>query len=407
MGKLVKNKRDLCLVTDDEIREETPLKGAKAMKGLGNERLARIFRIDRMLSETKKPMTVAAICERLEADKSFKSVTSRTVIDDLNFLLSLGNLNGFELSVDDSEKSFKYWIEEGHSLFRRDFTREQAHSLRELVNAIASYDALAELELVDNLNDVLERTEMGAKTRTIVDLGVSAFGNSELFHTLYHAIANRHVVKLEYRRMNELGMQGTVRSIMFQPCLIRQYAGRWTVIGADSSDGFICKFYFVQIVSAELTEKHYSETLDIRLKGHFKSVIGTSSPRSLCVFGAEKAVRESLSQSMEGERLEEIVVAAYPGWGNHLESFPLHGSQSELTATEAEQYRRRFAHLPEESRIFSFKVYVNTELESELMRWMDRVEVLAPASLRASLAERAARLADRYAAAARESLRGV
>lgn len=54
-----------------------------------------------------------------------------------------------------------------------------------------------------------------------------------------------------------------------------------------------------------------------------------------------------------------------------------------------------------------FKVYVNTELESELMRWMDRVEVLAPASLRASLAERAARLADRYATAARESLRGV
>lgn len=407
MGKKVKNKGDLCGVSGDEIREENSLKGAKALKGLGNERLARIFRIDRMLSETKVPMTVAAICERLDADKSFKSVTPRAIIDDLNFLLSLGNLNGFELCVDNSGKSYKYWIEEGHSLFRRDFTREQAHSLRELVNAISSYDALAELELVEDLNHVLERTEMGAKTRTIVDLGVSAFGNSELFHTLYHAIAGRHVVKLEYRRMNELGVQGTVRSIMFQPCLIRLYAGRWTVIGADSSDGFICKFYFVQIISAKLTDNHYSETLDIRLKGHFKSVIGTSSPRSLCVFGGEKAMRESLSQNKEGERLEEIVVAAYPGWGNHLASFPLHGSQRELTPTEAEQYRRRFAHLPEESRIFSFKVYVNTELESELMRWMDRVEVLAPASLRSSLAERAARLADRYAAAARESLRGV
>lgn len=389
-------------------RTSKALKGNREGRGLGNDRITRLFRIDRMLSETKVPLTLDVIYTRLCAATNINTVSRRTVGMDLEFLLTISTDEGFRLSVDDSGKSFRYWIEEGHSLFRRDFTREQAHSLCELVRTISSYDSLAESRLVENLDKVLESTEMGATTRTIVDMGVKRYGDNELYHKIYHAIADRHVIKLEYRRMSELGAKGAVRSIMFQPCLIRHYAGRWTVIGVDRSDGFICKFYFVQIVSVTLTDEHYGKNLDVRLTRHFESVIGTSSPRSLCVNDKEEAQRLS-----EIETKTEVVVAAYPGWGNHLESFPIHESQRELTPSESGIYRNKYAHLPGEARIFSLKVYVNAEVEAELMRWMERIEVLAPASLRESIGARVARLAAMYGNGAavepgiREQVKGV
>lgn len=386
------------------VKEKENKKG----RDLGNDRITRLFRIDRMLSETKVPLTLDTIYTRLCAATNIHTVSRRTVGMDLEFMLTISSDEGFRLSVDDSGKTFRYWIEEGHSLFRRDFTREQAHSLCELVRTISSYDSLAESRLVENLDKVLESTEMGSCTRTIVDMGVKRYGDNELYHKIYHAIAGRHVIKLEYRRMSELGEKGAVRSILFQPCLIRHYAGRWTVIGVARTDGFICKFYFVQIVSVTLTDEHYGKNLEVRLTRHFESVIGTSSPRSLCVKDKEEAQRLS-----EIETKTEVVVAAHPGWGNYLQSFPLHESQKELARPESVIYRNKFAHLPGEARIFSFKVYVNQEVEAELMRWMDRIEVLAPASLREAMRVRVARLAAMYGNVApvesgiQERVRGV
>lgn len=91
---------------------------------------------------------------------------------------------------------------------------------------------------------------------------------------------------------------------------------------------------------------------------------------------------------------EKVILKAGERLAKYLRSLPLHASQIELSAAEAA--RMGYSSAQEPGAIFVLRVVPTLDFIQYLLSQGDELEVLAPKSLRADIARRAADIADLY-----------
>lgn len=357
-------------------------------RGIDLHRFMRFYNIDCILAESTSWLTINGIYEKLSRKGYTES--SRTTYEDINALKTLSGHSGYELKWVERNGTQYFSVDPAHRLFRSNFTEDEIVDLQPVIDLI---DNLVGQEQTRNLNRLFSLVEHSSKRQRIVDLGIKAHNDTVLFNRLYDAIKECRVIKLYYHPLNELGKADIEpKFIDFHPYLIKHYNGRWALIGAVASDGYICKFYLEQIAGFETSDnpdRYFKDEERSRVEHIYDHVVGIDAPRELCVFANEP---------LDMRPPEHIILASKRRHGVSAANFAIHPSQTELTHDCATVMRLRATHpeLSDDARIFAIECYLNHDLERALMARAEDFIVLEPNSLRCKIAKQLSSMAEGY-----------
>lgn len=164
-------------------------------------------------------------------------------------------------------------------------------------------------------------------------------------HGMLHAIRNRIVLSLIHRKYD--GDESTTRDVA--PYGLKESRGRWYLVAKDREDKRIKTFGLDRVLDFQHTPRRFDAPAGFDVNHHFRYCFGVINP--------------------EDERPETIILSFDAEQGKYIRSYPLHESQRILTDND------------DELRI-SLKLYVTYDLIQEILSYGDRVEIIAPETLR-------------------------
>lgn len=361
----------------DRIREEVSV------------RICRLAFMEKLLCEFGG-LSIDELHEKI----SFRfPVNSRTVRNDIKFFENIQEniVEDYDFKKWKEGNTWYYSVNPAKSLFRRNFSHSEIELLRDIISNLGQFGSVPGLENIHELETLFKSPRrVGCP---IVDINIKSHPKRDLFAFLFNAIVHNCMIEIEYRKINDLESETTLRETIL-PFQIKRFGNRWVLIGAVKRNEFIVNFSFDQIISARLyltgmSIEHFDGFKRMRVKGLFDNAIGPTMPKELCKL-------ETAEGEDDIERLETVYIYAFPGRANHLMAFPIidNDSQDELLPESPQYGELMSAHpeLPEGGRIFMFECYTYRELKEAIMSRMDSVVVLAPESLRKDIAARISRL---------------
>lgn len=173
---------------------------------------------------------------------------------------------------------------------------------------------------------------------------------------LLESILSQTPVKVAYQKFTQTDKTTHV----FHPYLLKEYNSRWYVLGFSEQRQRLATFALDRIASLERLELHsYLPNTLFNPATYFSNTIGVT---------------------YWGQKIERILVKVDLLHLPYVLTKPLHHSQIRLQNSG-------------DGVLFEYQLVLNPELESMLMALIDRVEVLEPLTLRASLRQK---LADSF-----------
>ncbi|UYZ64459.1 helix-turn-helix transcriptional regulator [Hymenobacter weizhouensis] len=134
------------------------------------------------------------------------------------------------------------------------------------------------------------------------------------------------------------------------PLLLREFRGRWYVLGQMQGSGRLACFGLDRIQALAPTGRTFTPPTDFDAATYFAHCFGITRPA-------------------DGHEPQQVLLRFEPVQGRYALSYPLHSSQQVVLHTEDELRLR-------------LTVYDTHELRMELLSYGPEVEVLAPAELR-------------------------
>jgi predicted DNA-binding transcriptional regulator YafY len=174
---------------------------------------------------------------------------------------------------------------------------------------------------------------------------------------LLRAIQERRWVKIDYKRYQI----DIVKEHKLRPALLKEYHGRWYVIGLCEDKKDPVAFGLDRIQSLHVMAKKFA-VLEVDVRDAYEYIIGVDRSNP-------KPVR--------------ITLRFTPEQGKYVKALPLHSSQH-IIRDDAKALE------------VVLVVAVNYELQQEIMGMGDKVTVLEPASLAKAIGEMHSRAAQRY-----------
>lgn len=170
---------------------------------------------------------------------------------------------------------------------------------------------------------------------------------------LFQAILQRKVIRLNYQPFN----MPEAFWVVLSPYLIKEYNNRWFVIGYSHEFEQIFTYGLDRILDIlpSISQFHLIPGFDP--DRHFGQVVGVSLPL--------------------GKEPERVVFRVQASQADYIRTKPLHQSQKELNELQTDDW-------------VSFELYLipNYELESILLSFGERVEVMLPEHMRQRMRKR-------------------
>ena len=179
-----------------------------------------------------------------------------------------------------------------------------------------------------------------------------SFGNGhsllgiQWLQPLLQAIANRLPLRIQYQNFQK----GSVKTIVLQPYMLREYLHRWYLLGLQPESAEQKLLALERITALETLPEPFEIKDEFPFEDIFRQVVGLSPA---------------------GEP-EKVLLRAYPPLDKFLVAYPLHPSQQ--LVRETKDYTE-----------FSWQLVVNRELEQWILQQGGEAEVLEPKSLRKSV----------------------
>ncbi len=207
-----------------------------------------------------------------------------------------------------------------------------------------------------NINSALDEEDISSKVQ--FEQQATDQGAVHLSLVL-EAIREHYPIKFSYQRFG----QSDPKEHIIHPYLLKQYNGRWYLIGQQDSKGYITTFALDRISEPESLTKE-------KMKFHAS-------------FDPDSYFRHSFGiTTFEGEA-EKVVLSFDIAQAQYIKTQPLHPTQTELRSTDKEY-------------VVELEVGHTIELEMAILSYGERVEVLEPKSLRASISKRLKEAAAKY-----------
>lgn len=302
--------------------------------------LIRYKHLDRLLSDRHHYYTMSDLASKVNAmleDDGFKRVTRRSIENDVEALKDAPFRADIETFKIDGKTIYRY-RRCSYSIFREELSREEVRLLREVLSTIGQFQGLNHFEWLDRL-----KNDLGLKSkRKIISFSNNPnLQNSNLLGTLFDVISNEVAIRLSYHTFSDV----TVRSIVFQPYLLKQYNDRWFLIGAADSDKKILNFPLDRIDKVEALPQVRYVPCPLNLQERFKDIVGVTFHDNYPV--------------------EHILFWVSDASKNYIITKPIHESQRQYHGDRELQLRTQYPTL-EGGTFFSIDCIKNYELIREL-----------------------------------------
>ena len=260
------------------------------------------------------------------------------------FLATESEIQEYNFSV--SKRTLKRDLEDIFSLYKIDIQYDFSKKVYQIIESDYSNLNSRMLEAFDTFNALRPNQDISK----YIHFEKRRPQGTAHFYGILHAIQNNVLLSFTYHKFwND---EFTKRLIM--PYALKEFKGRWYVLGNDQKDSQIKTFGLDRIINLEITKKKFKYPINYNLDEFYKNSFGIISPN--------------------GINPDNIILSFDAEQGRYLKSFPLHASQK-LIKDNNEELR------------LSVDVHLTHDFIMEILSYGNRVEVIAPSKLRNQIRE--------------------
>ena len=294
----------------------------------------------------------------LETDPKAKGIKRRQLFEDIRFMESE---HGWSIELKEDlrvgKKRIYRYINPKFSIRNQPLNETDANLIKAAIYALARMQFDWADELSVRLRDEFKMSEDPKK---IIEFEENKFlKGKEFISELYNAILYKKVLKIDYQSFHSEQIQ----QFDLHPYYLKQFNNRWFLLGRDLRFERLSNLALDRIHRIGFSDEVYQDT-DIDFNEYFEDIIGVT------VLEGIEPVHVLLKVDNEAIR--------------YIETKAIHGSQKIKERTE--KYTLVEIHL-----------IPNYELESRLLSYGEKIEVLEPASLREKLRSRIETMQNHYA----------
>jgi predicted DNA-binding transcriptional regulator YafY len=297
----------------------------------------------------KRKWTKVELLRKL-ADNDF-DISPRTLDDDIYNMRHDDQLKMYAPIIF-SKKDYAYYYEDpDYSIDKLQLTDDQLRAFEAIVHLMQPYKGTqmvrefeGAIEKIIRGVDQLRRQRVNPDHQTIAVEHAPYYKGYDFLDPIKNAIDLKQPVRIQYQKFNT----DNVDEYVFHPYLLKEYKGRWYVLGFSERRHYTVTLGLDRIQSLETVDKPFREDKKLKPEAFFKNTIGithTSGP------------------------VEDIVLWFSRSMGNYIKTQHLHPSQEVVKDTT-------------DGLVISLKLRVNYELLSLLLSYVPDVAVLQPSSLR-------------------------
>ena len=273
--------------------------------------------------------------------------SKRTIQNDIKTMRS-GDL-GYFAPIKSSEG--KYFYEDlNYSIKNATLNNTDLQSIALACKVLGQYKGF---DFFTDLNQIFQKFEshIQIKLNENIQQFIDFEKDEEAVGTQYlklilDAIGDKQTLNISYQKFHD---SETKQHVLY-PYLLKEYAGRWYVLGWHQQRQSIATLALDRI----------------------KTIVSSTQPYEHKNFDAETYFAHTIGITFMGGKAEEIVLEVEHDFAPYLVTKPLHISQKIVAQNN-------------KCTTFSYQLVINQELENLLMSHINHLKLLSPASLKQSL----------------------
>ena len=318
---------------------------------LNKNALLRYKILDRCFSSGRNDYTIEKLLDTINStlyDQGLLGISIRQLREDIKTMRDSTMYDApIVARLYDGKKCYYTYSDPDYSIFRSGISDEEFTALRSTIEMLGRYrsgNSWIE-EIITNLEcrfDVVPKSEKIVYFEDNKELtGIGFLGD-----IIKHAIAHE-TIDVVYR-----SYRGHEEEYIFCPHCIKQYNGRWFMLGFEKKYGRFSNFAIDRIRSFKPSQHSFVENTSIDYDTYFKDIVGVTIPE-------ESVPLQTIRLRFKLSRFPYIV------------SKPIHNSQKIIDV---------------DNGIIEICVRRNKELNQKLFSYIPDVEVLSPADYREEIA---------------------
>jgi len=287
-----------------------------------------------------------------------EGIKKRQLYDDIRFMESEQGWN-IELKKEKNGRTVFYKYEKSNfSISNQPLNETEANQLREALLTLDRFKGLPQYNWINEINARLESSfNLKQKGAKIISFEQNEYLRGlEFISELYNAILYKKVLNIGYKSFNS----DEVKSITISPYYLKQYNMRWFLFGKSFDYVTISNLALDRMEYIMESNQEYIET-DIDFNEYFEDIIGVT---------------------IQNENVLDIVLKVDKTLIPYITTKPLHGSQK--IYDEDDNFE---VHL---------KLIPNYELETLILSFGEKVQVLEPMILAEKVKERINKMKNNY-----------
>jgi predicted DNA-binding transcriptional regulator YafY len=295
-----------------------------------------------------------------DINPSSSGVKRRQIFDDIKFMRDSRGYSAPIESYQDGKRTYYRYEDLSFSINSQPLNEQEARKLKEGLLTLSRFNGLPQFEWMEEIITRLEQTFKLKSEKKVMSFEDNPFlSGREHLSSLFDAIVYQKALKISY-----LPFTFDVPIVSeIHPYHLKEYNNRWFLFGLDHSSGKIVNLALDRIQSFNETHSTYIRNECINFDEFFDDVIGVTVPTD--------KVAETVLLKFDAE--------TWP----YIKTKPLHGSQKIKSHTSG-------------YTIIQIGVIPNYELESLILQYGERIEVLQPEWLRKKISDRLKDASGKY-----------
>lgn len=324
----------------------------------------RIKVIDQCLSDPKRKYSTAMIfqlCNEELERRDFCPITAiNSIRDDMEQIERI--YPGAEIeSYREGRNIYYRYKDPEFSIFKTPMKADEVVQLIQTLRLLKRFKGMPQFDWID---EIAERIGASLKINEKTDEVVGFDENLDLvgmdyFTPLFNAIVDKQPLKLTYQSFRH----GSEDTIVVHPYYLKQYNKRWFLIGWNDDEDFMANFAFDRIKQIDNAKVPYKPT-DVNFFDYFDEMVG-------------------VSKDMRTEPQKVMLWVSNSSWP-YVKTKPLHGAT------------QRLVKMDETGAYITIEVYLNYELEQQILSFGENVKVLEPIELKERMKQRLSKAVNNY-----------
>ena len=294
----------------------------------------------------------ACTAKLLEINPDSKGISRRQVLDDIKYMASEEGYRAPIVHLKDGKRTYYRYFETDFSIDKQPLNQADIEQIRSAMDILSRFEGMPQFAWVNELSPKLEQAFMMEKTITpIIGFDNNAYLEGIAYlGKLFQHILYQQTLCITYQSYRSDHAQ----KFIIHPYYLKQYNNRWFLLGWNAALDRISNLALDRIKQIEQETQPYRENT-IDFEEYFDDIIGVTLT--------------------EGLEKQKIILKFFPSAAPYVLSKPLHHSQKKVSYIDGEL-------------TISIEVVPNYELESLILSFGERVEVLVPSYLRDNIVKR-------------------